>query len=237
MRDLLLIETMFLLSVDTTTPTGSVALLKNTVLLSEVNCDSSLTYSERLLPAVHFVLKTQGLESRDIDAFALAVGPGSFTGIRIGVSTIKSLALASGKLVAPVSSLEAYALKLHMDGGRRLVCPFLDAKKGEVYSALFESLNAQIKEIVIQGAYSPDNILSKLPSNRVIGFIGNGVGVYREKIKSYFKDKARLSSRSLFIAREVGLLGYKALKENRGVQSGEVKPLYFRKSQAEEKDQ
>lgn len=228
---------MLLLSVDTTTPAGSVALLRNTALLSEVNCDSSLTYSERLLPALHTILETQGLKISDIDAFALAVGPGSFTGIRIGVSTIKSLALASGKLVAPVSSLDAYAMKLHMDGGRRLACPFLDAKKGEVYSALFEFRCGQIIEIIAQGAYSPDDILSRLPSNRIVGFIGNGVSVYREKIVSSLKDKARLSSRSLFIAREVGLLGYKALKDNRGILSGDVKPLYFRKSQAEEKHQ
>lgn len=228
---------MLLLSVDTTTPSGSVALLKNTTLLSEVNCDSHLTYSEKLLPAVHYILETQGLESRDIDAFALAVGPGSFTGIRIGVSTIKSLAFASGKLVAPVSSLDAFALKLQMDGGRRLICPFLDAKKGEVYAALFETQGSQIKEICAQGAYSPDDILSKLPSHRIIGFIGNGVGIYREKILNYLRDKARLSTRSPFIAREVGLLGYKALQENRGVRSGDVKPLYFRKSQAEEKHQ
>jgi len=227
---------MLLLSVDTTNPAGSVALLSNTVLLSEVNCDSSLTYSERLLPAIHYILETQGLEIRDIDAFALAVGPGSFTGVRIGVSTIKSLALASGKLVVPVSSLDAYALKLHMQG-RRLVCPFLDAKKGEVYSALFESKGGEIKEIIDQGAYSPDNLLSRLPSNRIIGFIGNGVNTYREKIMSYLKDKAKFSSRSLFIAQEVGILGYKALKENRGIQSGDVEPLYYRKSQAEEKHQ
>lgn len=225
---------MLLLSVDTTSPAGSVALLRNSVLLSEVNCDSSLTYSKRLLPAIHYILETQGLERGDIDAFALTVGPGSFTGIRIGVSTIKSLALASGKLVAPVSSLDAYALKLHMQG-RGLVCPFLDAKKGEVYSALFESKGGQIQEILDQGAYSPDDILSRLPSNRIIGFIGNGVGVYREKIVEYLKDKARLSSRSLFIASEVGILGYKAIKEKRGIQSEGVKPLYFRKSQAEEK--
>lgn len=227
---------MLLLSVDTTTPSGSVALLRNMTLLSEVNCDSSLTYSERLLPAIHFILETQGFKSRDVDAFALAVGPGSFTGIRIGVSTIKSLALASGKLIAPVSSLDAYALKLHMQG-RSLVCPFLDAKKGEVYSALFESHGGQIKEILVQGAYSPDTILSRLPSHRIIGFIGNGVNAYREKIVSYLRDKARFSPRSLFIAQEVGILGYKALKEKRGIHSGEVKPLYFRKSQAEEKHQ
>jgi tRNA threonylcarbamoyladenosine biosynthesis protein TsaB len=225
---------MLLLSVDTTSPAGSVALLRNSFLLSEVNCDSSLTYSERLLPAVQYILETQGLKSSDIDAFALSVGPGSFIGIRIGVSTIKSLALASGKLVAPVSSVDAYALKLHRPG-KRLVCPFLDAKKGEVYAALFESQGSQIKEIIASGAYSPDYILSRVPTHRLIEFIGNGVSVYREKIMSYLKDKAKLSSRSLFIAREVGLLGYKALKENRGVRSGEVKPLYFRKSQAEEK--
>ena len=225
-----------MLSVDTTSPTGSVALLKKTAVLSEVNCDSNLTYSERLLPSIHYIFESQGIESRDIDAFALAVGPGSFTGLRIGISTVKSLAFASKKPIAAVSSLEAYALKLHMQEGR-LICPFLDAKKGEVYSALFESKGGFINEILAQGAYSPDDILSRLPSHRIIGFIGNGVGLYRQKILSYIKDKARLSSRTLFIAQEVGLLGYRALMESKGLHSGEVKPLYLRKSQAEESHQ
>jgi tRNA threonylcarbamoyladenosine biosynthesis protein TsaB len=224
---------MLMLSVDTTSPAGSVALMKSTTVLSEVNTDSSLTFSERLLPAIHFSLQNQGLKIQEIDAFALAVGPGSFTGIRIGVSTIKSLARASGKPVAPVSSLEALALKQQMQGGR-LICPFVDAKKGEVYTALFESRKNRLEEVIPQGAYKPDEFLSRLPSNRIISFLGSAVGVYRQRILDYLKDKARFSSRSLFIAREVGLLGYKLIKEKKGLPSWEVEPLYFRKSQAEE---
>ena len=227
---------MLILSVDTTTPAGSVALLENTAVLSEVNSDSTLTFSERLLPAIHFILQTHGFKVQDIDAYALAVGPGSFTGIRIGVSTVKSLTRASGKPVAPVSGLKALALKLQGQGGR-LFCPFLDAKKEEVYTALFESKGGRLEEIIPQGVYSPDDFMSRLPSNRIIVFIGSGVRVYREKIFGYLKDKARFSSRSLFIAREVGLLGYELLKEKKGIQSWDLEPLYFRKSQAEENHQ
>lgn len=224
---------MLVLSVDTTTSSGSVALIENTTVLSEMCSDSQLTFSERLLPSIHLILELQGKKIQDVKAFALAVGPGSFTGIRIGVSTVKSLARASGRPVAPVSSLEALALKLLKQGGR-LCCPFMDAKKGEVYTALFEKQSGNFKEIIPQGAYSPDEFLSRLPSNRIVTFIGSGLPVYREKIFDYLKDKARFSTRSLFIAQEVGLLGNMILKENKGIQSWEVEPLYFRKSQAEE---
>lgn len=224
---------MLILSVDTTTSAGSIAILKNTKLLSEVNIDSSTTYSERLLPAVQFLLKNRGLKIRDIDGFALAVGPGSFTGIRIGLSTVKSFAYASGKPIAPVSTLKALALKLQHPQSR-LLCPLLDAKKGEIYAALFDSRGSELKEIVRQGAYSPDRFFSLLPSHRVIFFIGTGVYVYKNKIFQYFKDKARFPSRSLFIANEVGLLGYEMLKENKGMDFCKVEPLYFRKSQADE---
>jgi tRNA threonylcarbamoyladenosine biosynthesis protein TsaB len=221
------------LAVDTTTPAGSVALLKNRVLLSEFSSNSNLTHSERLLSAIDGLFVSQNLDIHDIDAFALAVGPGSFTGIRIGVSTIKALALASGKPVAPVSTLDAYAQKVFIQG-RRLGCPFVDAKKGEVYAGLLESRKGQIQELVPQGVYSPDAILSQLPSNRIVEFIGSGVELYKEKIFDYLADKARISTRSLFIAHEIGLLAYKMLINNQGVSSSQVKPLYFRRSQAEE---
>lgn len=226
---------MIILAVDTTTFTGSVALLDNSKLLAEVNIDSSSTYSERFLPSIHFLLEASKMDMRKIDAFAVAVGPGSFTGIRIGLSTIKSLSYASGKPVAPVSTLKALALKLcHPQGN--LICAILDAKKGEVYAALFESKRKGLREVVPQGAYSPDSFLSLLPSHRVISFIGNGTQPYKRKILLYLKDKARFSLRSSFIAHEIGLLGYELLRDNKGVSFKGLEPLYFRKSQAEEKN-
>jgi len=226
---------MLILAVDTTTFSGSAALLEGNRLLSEVNIESFSTYSERLLPSIHFLLKTNKVDAKEIEAFAVAVGPGSFTGIRIGLSTVKSLSYASQKPVAPVSTLKALALKLAHSQGR-LLCPILDAKKGQIYTSLFESRRKELREVVAQGAYSPDYFLSLLPSHRVITFIGNGILTYRDKIVQYLKDKARFSHRSHFIAFEVGKLGYDLLKRKKGVSFRELVPLYFRKSQAEEKN-
>lgn len=226
---------MIILAVDTTTFAGSVALLEKTKLLAEVNIDSPSTYSERLLPAVDFILQTNGMNIKEVDGFALAAGPGSFTGIRVGLSTVKSFAFASEKQVAAVSTLKALAWKLRHPQNH-LICPLLDAKKGEIYAALFESRGGKLKEIVPQGAYSPDRFFSLLPSNRIIFFTGNGIVAYKDKIFQYFKDKARFSHRSPFIAFEIGLLGYELLRKKKGVSAQELKPIYFRKSQAEEKD-
>jgi tRNA threonylcarbamoyladenosine biosynthesis protein TsaB len=224
---------MMILSVDTTSFAGSLALLKDTKLIAEVGMDSSSTYSERLLPAVDLLLKMNQLNIQDMDGFAVSVGPGSFTGIRIGLSTVKSFSYASGKPVAGVSTLKALAEKLRRSQAH-LLCPLLDAKKGEVYAALFESKGDQLLELIPQGVYSLDRFFSILPSHRIISFIGNGVEVYRTKIFQYFKDKARLSHRSAFIAHEIGLLGYEMLKKKKGVSAEKLEPLYFRKSQAEE---
>jgi len=224
---------MLILAVDTTTPCGSVALLEGSKLLVEMNSESSLTHSERLLPSVDFVLKSARLNIVDVDAFAVAVGPGSFTGIRIGLSLIKSFAFSLGKSIAPVSTLKALALKLNHPHSR-LFCPMLDARKGEIYAALFESKKSKLVELVPQGVYRPDQFLTLLPAHRIISFIGSGAEVFRDKIFDYFKDKSRFSKRACFIAYEVGLLGLQSLKEGGGVSSQNVQPLYFRKSQAEE---
>lgn len=226
---------MNILAVDTTTFSGSVALLRDTKLLGEISLESPMTHSEKLLPAINFILKMNDLEVSDIQGFALTVGPGSFTGIRIGLSTVKSFSCASGKPVAPVSTLEALAFKLRGDQ-RRLLSPLLDAKKEEVYAALFEYQKKKLNEIIPQGAYKPDRFFSLLPSHRIIHFIGSGADVYKQMIFRYFKDKARLSGRSPFIAHEVGLLGHEMLKRGNGKDYREVEPLYFRKSQAEEKN-
>lgn len=223
-----------ILGVDTTTPAGGVALLKGPELLSEINQDSAMTFSVRLLPAIQFLLEANEMTIQDLGGFAVAVGPGSFTGIRIGLSTIKSFAFSSGRPVAPVSTLAALARKIQHPHNR-LICPLLDAKKNEVYAALFESKAEGLREIIPQGAYSPDELFSRLPSHRVIHFIGSGVGVYRSALFQYLKDKARFSRRTPFIAHEVGLIGYEMLREGRGKDSHEIEPLYLRKSQAEEK--
>jgi tRNA threonylcarbamoyladenosine biosynthesis protein TsaB len=225
---------MLILAVDTTTPSGSVAILDGTRLVAEIAVESASTHSSRLLASINLLLGALHLGITDIEGFAVAPGPGSFTGIRIGLSTVKSFAFASGKPVAPVSSLQALAWKLR-NSQARLVCPMLDAKKGEIYAALFEVEGGRMKECVAQGAYSPGDFLSRLLKHRNILFIGNGAELYRAKIQDHLKDNAKFSSRSGFIAYEVGWLGGELLTAKKGVSSARLEPLYFRISQAEEK--
>jgi tRNA threonylcarbamoyladenosine biosynthesis protein TsaB len=225
---------MRLLAVDTTTPSGSVALLEDDRIIGEFCNESPATHSSRLLGAADALLRSFGLTIADVDAFAVAAGPGSFTGIRIGLSLVKSLAFASGKPVAPVSSLRALALKLARPKAG-LAAAILDAKKGEVYAALFEAADLELTEIVPQGAYRPGDFVARLPDDRTVSFIGGGIPLCRDLLVSRLGERAVFPHRSLFIAAEVGLLGARELQKSRGITAGGLEPLYFRRSQAEEK--
>jgi tRNA threonylcarbamoyladenosine biosynthesis protein TsaB len=211
-----------------------VALLEDDVLLGEANVESAATHSARLLRSVDFLLGAHGRDVKDVDAFAVAAGPGSFTGIRIGVGVVKSLALASGKPVAPVSTLLALAVKLAVDGPR-LVCPLLDAKKEEIYAGLFEARKTGLAEVIPQGTYGPDAFFARLPARRVIAFAGSGLAAYRARLLPYVRDKARFPRRSAFIAAEVGRIGCGMIREGKGVDAASLEPFYLRRSQAEEK--
>jgi tRNA threonylcarbamoyladenosine biosynthesis protein TsaB len=226
---------VLILAVDTTTPGGSVALVEGDALLGEANVGSAATHSARLFRSIDFLLGALGRDVQAIDAFAVAAGPGSFTGIRIGLGAVKSLAFASGRPVAAVSTLAALASKL-ADGGARpgLFCPFLDAKKGEVYAALFEARDGRLEEAVPQGAYAPDEFLARLPAGRPIAFAGSGLEAYGDKVRAALGGRAAWAGRSPFIAAEVGRIGAALLREGKAVDAASLEPLYFRKSQAEE---
>ena len=223
---------MRILAVDTTTPHGSVAVLDADRLLAEIGIASATTHSSRLLSSIDLLLESVGLDIRAIDGFAVTPGPGSFTGIRIGLSTVKSFAFASGRPVAPVSSLRALAWKFRESPV--LAAPMLDAKKGEIYAALLEVSADGMVEIVPQGAYSPEAFLASLPADRPVMIIGDGARVCGEKIGA-LGPQAKISLRSPFIAAEVGLLGRAILAAGEGVTAEALEPLYYRSSQAEDK--
>jgi tRNA threonylcarbamoyladenosine biosynthesis protein TsaB len=220
------------LAVDTTTPNGSAALLEDGRLLAEIGVEAPAARSARLLGWVDTLLKARSLDIRDVEGFAVSVGPGSFTGIRIGLSAVKALSAASGRPIAPVSTLDALALKL-ASSGDGLVCPFLDAKKGEVYAALYEAEGGRPAEIIPAGAFAPDAFLRRLPADRVVTFIGSGWSAYGSLVEALLGSRARVSSRTPFIAPEIGRLGTEALAAGRGLAADRVEPLYLRRSQAE----
>lgn len=222
---------MRILAVDTTTPHGSVAVLDEDRLLAEIGIASATTHSSRLLSSIDLLLESVGLDIRGIDGLAVTPGPGSFTGIRIGLSTVKAFAFASGRPVAPVSSLRAMAWKFRESPG--VAAPMLDAKKGEIYAALFEVSAAGMVEIVPQGAYAPEAFLASLPVDRPVTIIGDGVRVCGDGIAA-LGPRARISLRSPFIAAEVGRLGRAILAAGEGVSAEALEPLYYRSSQAED---
>jgi len=223
-----------LLALDTTTNSGSVAILEDGRLVAEVDSETSASHSARLLRSIDHLMRLASWDIKDVDGYAAAAGPGSFTGIRVGLSTIKALAFASGRPVAAVSSLLALAEKLKDTGGR-LLCPLIDAKKGEVYGALYELAGGRLKVIIPQGVYAPDAFLARFPARRRVHFLGTGAETYGQKIRSRFRGRARFPDRSLFIAREVGVLGGRVLAKGGGVRGEALEPIYFRKSQAEER--
>lgn len=223
---------MRVLAVDTATPHGSAALVAGGRLLAEIGVEAPAGHSARLLGWVETLLRARGLDIRDVEGFAVSAGPGSFTGIRIGLSAVKALSAASGRPVAPVSTLDALALKL-ASSGDGLVCPFLDAKKGEVYAALYRADGGRFAGLIPAGAYAPDDFLKRLPGERTVTFLGSGWGAYSALIEKLLGGRARLSPRTPFIAPEIGRLGEEALEAGRGVPADAVEPVYLRRSQAE----
>ena len=127
---------MLILALESSAKAASAALVRDGHLVAQASQCSGLTHSRTLLPMAEDLLKNAELKLADVDLFAVAQGPGSFTGVRIGVSTVKGLSWASGKPCTGVSTLEAMAWHGLAAGG--LVCPVMDARRGQVYNALFE---------------------------------------------------------------------------------------------------
>lgn len=224
---------MRLLAIDTTTGSGSAALVEDGRVRAEIGIDSFGTHSSRLPASIEVLLKSLQWTLADLDGFAVTPGPGSFTGIRIGLSTIQAFAFASKKPVAPVSSLRALAWKLKEDGVP-LAAPMHDAKKSEIYAALYSFEKAGMKAVIPEGAYAPDRFKALLPKGRKILFIGGGFPILAEGLSPGEKKRTIVSPRTLFIAPEVGLLGAAVIAAGRGVPPDRLEPLYLRRSQAEE---
>lgn len=167
-----------LLTIDTATPTGSVAISRGEHLLGEVLLETGATHTDRLLLTVHQLLADLGLTLGEMDAFGVVLGPGSFTGLRVGIATVKGLALATGRPAAGVSSLAILAQGLPFS--RYPVCALLDARKSEVYAGLFDCSQGRPRLLGPEVATAPEALLNRLTTATV--FVGNGAEVYRTLI-------------------------------------------------------
>jgi tRNA threonylcarbamoyladenosine biosynthesis protein TsaB len=222
---------MRILAVDTATTSCSVAIVDKTSLLSEFTLDKEETHSKHLMDMIKAALRMAGLNCSDLDGFSVTRGPGSFTGLRIGISTIKGLAVASEKPVVGVSSLEALAFQVSYS--RDLICSILDARKGEVYFSRYRFLNGHLKKQTKERVSSPDQAVDDL--NESCLFVGNGALLYKEMILEKMGKFAFFAPmiQNTIRASTIAYLSMAKFENNDTDDIEKILPYYIRKSDAE----
>jgi tRNA threonylcarbamoyladenosine biosynthesis protein TsaB len=227
---------MKILSIETSTMLGGIAIIDDTSgLIAEARLNIKSTHSERLMTEIDHILKQSGLEVSDIDVFAVAIGPGSFTGLRIGLSTVKGFSYVSGKPIVAVPTLEALAW--HFSYCRYPVCTMLDARKKEVYSALFKWENNCFIRLIDEVSTKVSRLLedNNFLSDEKVVFTGEGALLYRDKIKEILKEKAIFATADKLVPSPANVAQIGMIKAEKGEFSEPVNlvPFYIRKSEAE----
>ena len=223
---------MIILSTDTCCMTATAAIMTDDKLISQVSLNNKKTHSQTIMPMIEYMLNISDIDINDIDCFAVSSGPGSFTGVRIGVSAIKALSHATQKPCVSVSSLEALAYNVSAFDG--IICPIMDARRGQVYNALFKG--EHMERLCDDRAISMDDLISELNdiSGKVM-FLGDGLLVYADLINKELKSPSKFASRQhrLNLAASVAEIGYNKYLLGETMGYAELKPEYHRLSQAE----
>ena len=186
---------MTIFGIDTSSKACSCALTKDGQLLSENVMNLGLTHSQTLMPAVDALYAQAQLSPADTDLFAVVTGPGSFTGVRIGVCTVKALCLALNKPCAAIDALEALAMNFYGFDG--LCCPILDARRGQVYCAAFDMKNGMPERVLPGDAIALEDFLGRLPEDRRLMFAGDGVPAHGAKVKAILGERAMIAPENL----------------------------------------
>ncbi|MGH7314899.1 MAG: tRNA (adenosine(37)-N6)-threonylcarbamoyltransferase complex dimerization subunit type 1 TsaB [Candidatus Rokuibacteriota bacterium] len=221
---------MRLLALETATLAGGAALLDDGRLVGESRLNIAITHSERLMAVVDRLLQDCGRDARSLDALAVSVGPGSFTGLRVGAATAKGLALALEVEVAPVPTLDALAATLPFANAP--VCALLDARKGEVYCCLYRWTGAGMERQWDYLALSPEAAAARLEAPVIV--LGDGVAAcrpYLSRLGAGVREAEPVHS--LPSPAVVGALGHAILAAGGGIPAEQLTPLYLRPSEAE----
>ena len=221
---------MNLLAIDTSGPVASCAVMKDGRIVHLIAMNQGLTHSETIMPAVDAALTASGLMPRDIDAFAAVAGPGSFTGVRIGICAVKGLAHATGKPCARINALEALAMNFYGFDG--LCCPILDARRGQVYCAAFDMAGGMPTRAMADAALPLEAFLASLPTDRRLAFVGDGVPVYSEAVRQAMGERALIAPPYLRDLRADAACLLAAARPETWVPAAELRPIYLRAPQA-----
>lgn len=218
---------MNILAIDTSALTATAAILAGDTLLGEISTTTRLTHSQTIMPMIDELLKKVNLDISDIDLFACSEGPGSFTGLRIGIGTIKGLAYGLGKDAVGVSTLEALAHNIAFTDC--VISPIMDARRGQVYNALYKWNGGKLECIQEPRALAIEELCGELTEKTI--FVGDGVKVHREKIAELMGENALFAPPQHQLQR-AGSVAYAALDKN-PVPASELTAVYLRKPQAE----
>ncbi len=217
---------MKILAIDTSSSICSVAILENDNLIDKNELDDGKTHSENLMPLLDDVLNRNNLKPADIELIACCVGPGSFTGIRIGVASIKPIAEVLGIKVVSVMSLEALA---RIAEGKDTIVSLIDARNNQVYCGVFDKEYNPKEEFI---ADDINEIIEVLKKYENIYFVGNGAELHKELLVTNLNN-VEFSEDNKQSAENVGKIGYKKFLENNLCTADSIMPVYLRKSQAE----
>ena len=222
---------MKILAVDTSSKICAVAILEDNKVIDEIKLDNGKTHSENLMPIIKEVLEKNNLTLKDINLIAVSVGPGSFTGIRIGIATIKPMAEVYNLPVASVTSLETLARNVETEDTEVTIISLIDARNNQVYAGFFNNeYNLKEKEVAEDIA----EVLKKAEKYQKIIFVGDGAILHKEKIEENLKDKEiSFSKCNEQTAINTGKIGYKKYLEKDLKNADTILPIYLRKSQAE----
>ena len=232
---------MKILGIDSSGLVASVAIVEDDRLVAEYNLQYKITHSQTLLPMLEEIRNRIHLDMQTIDAIAVAAGPGSFTGLRIGAATVKGLGLALGKPIIPVPTLEGMAYNCY--GTDLLVCPIMDARRNQVYTGLYifeKEDRIRMKSVMEQTAVGFDELAANLNVlGREVLFLGDGVPVFAEAMKEllripYYFAPAHMNRQR---AASVAALGKEKFEQGIFEDAADHAPEYLRLSQAERERQ
>lgn len=220
---------MVILSISTSTNICSVSLGNENTIIKELSIHDAKTHSENLMPLIDKLLKTTNYSLKDINYLACDVGPGSFTGIRIGIATIKAISEVHNIPIVPISSLQALSYNANISDG--LICSMIDARNENIYYCIFDKNHLPIQDLKAEHIDDALNCLSKL--NNKITFVGNGAIVNKEKIIEKLSSKAIFHEQNDLLSSKVLVTARKKIEKKEYCNADELLPIYLRKSQAE----
>ncbi len=227
---------MLVLGIEAATPVAAVAVVEGERVLAERLVNNQRTHSVNLLPMIKAVLEDAQVTREDLGGIAVSSGPGSFTGLRIGMATAKTLAQVWGLPIVGISTLDALAHPLTGQGG--LICPILNARKDEVYAAVYRTIEGKLERLEGPMAVRPGELVRRLePLELPVTLLGDGVPVYGEFFKKQLGKRVFFAPGSAMWPRgaPVAELGYRRLMAGEGKDPLELVPNYIRLSEAEVK--